>query len=1077
MLAGQEHRLLSPACQTVEASMWEEGWRVAFAAARPTEAGGSLGTSAGTLVAAPSHIDMQIQFPCEGWDISPSSGKGRVTVAWIALANGRGLTVLSAYFWHSEGWSQRNQDLMWAIIRLVRQLAGGLWALSADYNMEPELLEAHPLFSELGGECVAPDRGTCRSGSTWRKYDYFIVSKPLRCLIEELRVLDEVAPTPHIPVALKVRTAPPAMYRWVCRAPRRLSTDPPIGCAPVPPAWPDLPAALESPEKATATWETLATLSEQEVLDRHFLSGKERQLHSGYAAVPSWVRKPILPPRQRPRRFSLSSQLWRSTARRLSEIWTLLYSHVYLPYRGRSSLPSESAMKQLTSVRQVLLALAAQLRAIDDDDCLSGSWCQRLGASALCIPRSGHELIAIYSWCMEASGIASKLERVDAARSDAAYRSVVSLASAAQASWLHRLSKDKVTWQSLRPTEVNNLYTPVDAAADQLQQWSTVWRVGEPVQQLTRPWEKAFVESAEDAGLALFSVPAFDAACARFRWRTGLGSDYFHPRQWRLLSDAGKSHMVSFLNLVEESGQWPAHTRYIFFHLIPKLSGGLRTIGVLAALVRLWEALRAEDFACWMQRHSREYDWACRGRSPEAAVWRQLLFAETLDPAADALTDKAHVTVLLDIVKCFERLTLHQAWYWGRRAGLPVRFLRLVLTVFSFTRTLVAQGSASDFVSSVGAIVAGSRFSCALLHLALIGPCDTLLAKWPSLDLTKFVDDLALALFATIGYIIDTLPALLTCLFELLAELGLDPSLDVDGKRGKTVVLVSHGALREALAPVVVPMGLHFDGRARNLGVDHHAAGKPSERSVRSGRQVALKRRATKLLHLKGKGGAVRKVFKTGLKPATLYGAKCLGLPASDVTHFRRVASACLPGSHRGCSTTLRLAVHKFEQQHDLLVPPLHQWAMAVWDGSIDAEVLAQAWRRQLPRIFLATELPAVHGPAAATAAAAKRVGWTWPSHRVFITKQGLRIDMCTVCPADVHAMFLYDSDAALWQSWCASDPLYTALAPRPLVEPIASFASGGAGKDGGRYMATSSVIRGSRTQAVLHEQGTAGDP
>jgi hypothetical protein len=228
-----------------------------------------------------------------------------------------------------------------------------------------------------------------------------------------------------------------------------------------------------------------------------------------------------------------------------------------------------------------------------------------------------------------------------------------------------------------------------------------------------------------------------------------------------------------------------------------------------------------------------------------------LLYREALDPHADQLIDKAHVTVLLDTVKCFEHLSLHHVWYRDRKKGVPARLLRLVMIVFSFARTIMVQGSASDLVVTVGAIIAGSRFSCALLHLVLVALCDSLITVWPALDLTKFVDDLSFVLFDTIGNIIDQLPLILVRLFRLLAELDLEPSLDVNGKVGKTVAIASHKVVQDAVALSLVLIGVHFDARARNLGIDQHGHGKANGTSTKSRRCGDVTTRAAKLRKLK----------------------------------------------------------------------------------------------------------------------------------------------------------------------------------------------------------------------------------
>ena len=212
---------------------------------------------------------------------------------------------------------------------------------------------------------------------------------------------------------------------------------------------------------------------------------------------------------------------------------------------------------------------------------------------------------------------------------------------------------------------------------------------------------------------------------------------------------------------------------------------------------------------------------------------------------------------------------------------------------------------------------------------------------------------------------------------------------------------------------------------------------------------------AERMQNLKKVRGRVMKVPKTGLKPAILYGARCIGLPRKQVAMFRRASSACLPGSHKGCSTTLRVALQQSEQCHDLTLPPILECACAVWDSTVDSNILMAAWKRQLPRVALTASLPHVKGPAAAVADAVQRVGWTWPHYACFMSRDGLKLELGKVCPRGVEAMYKYDSDLALWSSWC-KDEQYQSVRPRPLIEPIAAFATSNAYHDGGRNMALS---------------------
>ena len=560
-----------------------------------------------------------------------------------------------------------------------------------------------------------------------------------------------------------------------------------------------------------------------------------------------------------------------------------------------------------------------------------------------------------------------------------------------------------------------------------------------------------------------------------FKQRTGLGTDRFHPRTLQHISAAGRHRMAAFILALESATAMPSHAAYICYHLIPKLSGGLRTIGVFSGLFRCWEALRCEGFKVWMQKHERSYDWARSGRSPEAAVWRQLLCIEGLDPGADQLSDPACVTVLLDIVKCFERLTLAQVWFWGLKAGLPRRFLLMVMKGFSVARFLVVSGCCSDSVRVFGAIVAGSRFSVGLLHLVLMGPCDYIAERWTfMLTITKFVDDITLLLNSTGNHIVSSLPVMLAAFLTAIRELGLDPSVDEEGKKGKTVALASSCRLRRVLGPVLADFGIHMDGSARNLGVQHEAAGPATGGSVPAARVKAVGRRHQRLMGTGAPGHRKRLVFATGLKPAAIFGCKAVGLRKPFVEKIRRMASACLPGSHRGCSTTLRLAVHRAEVRASLSAPPVVAWAAEVWDAEVPAKHLEAAWRRQMPRIFLFEGCTAA-GPAASVSLALRLADWAWPAPTVFRTAAGVMLDLREYCPRDVQAQYEYDVENKMWKDWVAANPQLAAAGPRPLIEPLAAFAKGR--PSSGRLLAISQVVRGAPCQAALCEAGSTSEP
>ena len=108
-------------------------------------------------------------------------------------------------------------------------------------------------------------------------------------------------------------------------------------------------------------------------------------------------------------------------------------------------------------------------------------------------------------------------------------------------------------------------------------------------------------------------------------------------------------------------------------------------------------------------------------------------------------TGMGRATALLDMTKCFGQVRLWHVWRWRCNWGFPKALLRIILVVFSFQRRVGLWGSVSQPVTSYAAIIAGSVFSCAILHMLFIWPCECLMSKWPRLRLTEYVDDLTIS--------------------------------------------------------------------------------------------------------------------------------------------------------------------------------------------------------------------------------------------------------------------------------------------------------------------------------------------
>ena len=66
------------------------------------------GYVAGTFVAAPKHWGLEWVWPARGWQSKELQDQGRLTMARVPIMGG--ITVFSVYFYHTEEWTERNQQ-------------------------------------------------------------------------------------------------------------------------------------------------------------------------------------------------------------------------------------------------------------------------------------------------------------------------------------------------------------------------------------------------------------------------------------------------------------------------------------------------------------------------------------------------------------------------------------------------------------------------------------------------------------------------------------------------------------------------------------------------------------------------------------------------------------------------------------------------------------------------------------------------------------------------------------------------------------------------------------------------------
>ncbi len=189
----QEHHAREDALPDLEAMAKRGRWKMA---ATPATSGEGGRPSAGTAVFVPDHLGWGTPTG-KSWDFSPPGSRARVAAAWVHTSSPGGLLCISAYWWTSEGVSQRNLRILRAALDLAAS-HGAPWIIGADFNAEPAELQeaAAAMMGRAGAVLMAPSTPThYPAEGRARVLDYFIVDERIAKSITKVGVAHEVVTT------------------------------------------------------------------------------------------------------------------------------------------------------------------------------------------------------------------------------------------------------------------------------------------------------------------------------------------------------------------------------------------------------------------------------------------------------------------------------------------------------------------------------------------------------------------------------------------------------------------------------------------------------------------------------------------------------------------------------------------------------------------------------------------------------------------------------------------------------------------------------------------------------------------
>ena len=210
--------------------------------------------------------------------------------------------------------------------------------------------------------------------------------------------------------------------------------------------------------------------------------------------------------------------------------------------------------------------------------------------------------------------------------------------------------------------------------------------------------------------------------------------------------------------------------------------------------------------------------------------------------------------------------------------------------------------------------------------------------------------------------------------------MGMKVSRDEGTKKGKTVIIASSRAVREAIEKQMRRRGIGLQSKVKNLRVDFAVGGKKKrgQQPVMQARQKGASRKKGRALRL-GRRLAPA-ITRTAMTTSITYGVGVIGVTEESMRRMRRMAARAY-GPMQGRSVAARLWMEDADPAYVVLRKQISHWVQAVWDGLLPRDVMQDAWKLAFKEVAMSTKPhAAATGGAGTYWSALRRLDWSAPS-------------------------------------------------------------------------------------------------
>ncbi len=220
----QEHKLGQERMEAAIVWLRRRGWNAIMA---PAKIGPNGGWSAGVAILAKSHLG--ISMPAVGSEIVCPA---HAVAARIEAPGCRPFMAVSVYPQDGDGLGKTNMGMLQRIgLRIAAQGEDSPFIIGGDLQATPQQLAATGYAGQLGAVIAASadPMGTCRTPTTSREIDYFVVSTGLSAGIAAVTTVPRSGLRTHRPVRLEFKPRLTSLRALIIRKPPPMTTERIVG--------------------------------------------------------------------------------------------------------------------------------------------------------------------------------------------------------------------------------------------------------------------------------------------------------------------------------------------------------------------------------------------------------------------------------------------------------------------------------------------------------------------------------------------------------------------------------------------------------------------------------------------------------------------------------------------------------------------------------------------------------------------------------------------------------------------------------------------------------------------------------